>query len=337
MGSVHRAAAHLTHMTAPARPRQAVGHVPVDRLVEHPANIREDLGDLTEMAASIREHGILQPLTATETSDGRLLLLAGHRRLAAARLVGLPSVPVVVRSGVTKADDQIVLMLVENTQRRNLNPIERAEAYGALRNHGLSVTEISRRCGTSQATVSYYLNLLMLGDEERDAVRQGDMPVTTAIGFVRQAKAEQRAKTEQRPVGRPKGRKTTPHFGDKHPLASEARRRCKHVGRPKVGAVACGPCWEETIRIDAGQVAPTAIPVQETETKFDPVTVEAILGGSYKMRCTPADKAEVARRWYAAGRSLAQLGRLTGWKGDRYFKVSDQASTGVVVEHKKAS
>src|SRR5689334_8869251 len=124
--------------------RQTVTHLTVEQLAEHPGNIRDDLGDLEDMARSIREHGILQPLTVTEGAGDKFLLLAGHRRLAAARLVGMKHVPVVIRHGVSEVSDQLVLMLVENCQRRDLNPIEKAEAFGALRNRGLSVTEIAR-------------------------------------------------------------------------------------------------------------------------------------------------------------------------------------------------
>jgi ParB family chromosome partitioning protein len=132
--------------------RQSVTHLPVDDLFAHPGNVRDDLGDLTDMASSIREHGILQPLTVTERPEGGHLVLAGHRRLAAARLAGLSRVPVVIRHDVAELDEHLVLMLVENTQRRDLNPMERAEAYDALRNAGLTLSEVARRTGTTPTT-----------------------------------------------------------------------------------------------------------------------------------------------------------------------------------------
>lgn len=233
-------------------PRQSIAHVPLDRLLAHPANIREDLGDLTDMAQSIREHGILQPLTATEhPQDGHLLLLAGHRRLAAACLAGLDVLPVIIRHNVTSIDDQLILMLVENTQRADLNPMDRAEAYGALRNTGLSISDIARRVGSTPSTISYYLNLLMLDDDERAEVRSGERKVGDAVAQGREAR-QPKPTPEQpeppRPRGRPKGKKTKPYFGDTHPLAKTARAACRCTGRPKVGAVACGPCWERAIR-----------------------------------------------------------------------------------------
>lgn len=236
------------------KPRQTIAHVPIERLTAHPANIRDDLGDLTEMARSMLEHGILQPLTATEDPDrdGQLLLLAGHRRLGAACLARLDVVPVIIRHGLDDPAEHVVVMLVENTQRRDLNPIERAEAYDALRNRGLSVTEIARRTGSKVSSVSYYLRLLDLPSEEREEIRAGERAVSQAVAQVRAERQEERLRLAGRPVGRPKGRKTKPYFGDTHPLAKVVQALCDHRGRPKVGGIGCGECWEQTIRSDAG-------------------------------------------------------------------------------------
>lgn len=240
------------------RARQTVAHVPIGRLTAHPANIRDGLGDLTELALSIVEHGILQPLTATEDldHDGMLLLLAGHRRLAAACLARLDSVPVIIRHGVDDLDEQLVVMLVENTQRRDLNPIERAEAYGALRNRGLTIAEVARRTGTPASTVAYYLRVLDLPEEEREEIRIGARPWTVALAQSVAERQEERLRLGGRPKGRPKGRKTTPYFSEQHPLARAVRLLCDHRGRPKVGGVGCGHCWEQAIRDDvAGAVS----------------------------------------------------------------------------------
>lgn len=235
------------------RARQTVAHVPIERLTAHPANIRDDLGDLTDLARSIVEHGILQPLTVTEDldRDGALLLLAGHRRLGAACLAKLDTVPVIIRHGIHDLDEQLVVMLVENTQRKDLNPVERAEAYAALRNRDLTLAEIARRTGTTPANVSYYLRVLDLPEDERDEIRIGALGVTNAIARVRAELQEERVRAEGRPVGRPKGRKTTPYFSEQHPLARAVRILCDHRGRPKVGGVGCGHCWEQAIRDDA--------------------------------------------------------------------------------------
>lgn len=256
--------------TAPAaaaskKGRQSVRYVPVEQLIEHPGNVRKDLTDVEEMALSIREHGILQPLLATEhiargRDTGLLVLLAGHRRLAGAIRAGVKMVPVIIRHEITESEAHTILMLVENTQRVDLNPMDRAEAYGALRDAKLSNAEIARRTGTKQAAISFYLNLLMLDETEREEIRSGVRPVHRTVDQIRarrKAEAAAAADAPPKPRGRPKGAKTKPYFGDTHPLASAARALCGHSGVPKVGAIACGACWEQAIRDDVTNGAVT--------------------------------------------------------------------------------
>lgn len=233
--------------------RQSIRHLPVDKIAPHPGNVREDLGDLTELAATIREHGILQPLTVTEhpTDYERFLLLAGHRRLAAAKLVGVDAVPVIIRHGLDYEDaEQLVVMLVENCQRQDLNPIERAEAYAALRNKGVSMPEIARRTGATASTVAYHLRLLDLPETERELIRSGARAASRALSDAAAERQQARLQRAGRPVGRPKGRTTTPYFSKSHALSERAAAVCGHRGVPKVGGVACGPCWEHVIRAD---------------------------------------------------------------------------------------
>jgi ParB family chromosome partitioning protein len=299
--------------------RQTVTHLSVGDLTAHPGNVREGLGDLDGLALSIREHGILQPLTVTEHADGGYLLLAGHRRLAAARMAGLTRVPVIIRHDVTDDDEQVILMLVENTQRRDLNPIEKAEAYGALRNRGLRQVDIARRVGVSPGTVSHYLALLDLPEEERDEIREGHRTAAEGRALVQKRREAERGPATPRPVGRPKGKKTPPHFGDTHRLARTVRGICDHRGKPKVGGVGCGECWELAIRADA--TGPTPVRAYDV----DEAVVESILGGDWAAEANPAERAEVLRRWHAAGKPLAEMERLTGWKPERYF-VEERAS-----------
>lgn len=233
--------------------RQSIRLVPLSKIDANPANIRENLGDLTELTLSIREHGLLQPLVVTDDFGDRLLLLGGHRRAAAARLAGLTQVPVVIRHGLSTDDiEQLVVMVVENCQRADLNPIEKAEALGDLVDHGLAQSEIARRTGLSLATVSRSLGLLKLPLSERQAIKAGHRSAQSAIVTAREQRQDERARAAGRPVGRPKGRTSTPYFSLAHPLAKAAAETCTHKqGRVKVGGVACGPCWEQTIRNDA--------------------------------------------------------------------------------------
>lgn len=227
----------------------------------------------------------------------------------------------IIRHDLAALDEHLVLMLVENTQRRDLNPMERAEAYDALRNLGFTLTEIARRTGAQIATVSHYLNLMMLGEREREEVRAGTRSAHRSIELVRAAKQVERVGADKRPVGRPKGAKTKPYLSEVHPLATQARALCGHRGRPKYGTVACGPCWEQAIRDD---IAGAVVGPAPEYGPADDLTVDAILAGAWKTPCGPAEKAAVARRWLMGhGNTLHDLERLTGWRVSRYFTTDD--------------
>lgn len=141
-------------------------------------------------------------------------------------------------------------MLVENGQRADLDPIEEARALKRLKDMGMSPADIGRRVGRHQTWVKGRLELLMLPPDEQEAVRAGHYTLSHATSLVRAERAQQRKRENPiaRPVGRPKGAKTKPYFGDEHPLARTVRENCDHRGTPKVGGVGCGPCWENTIR-----------------------------------------------------------------------------------------
>ncbi len=130
----------------------------------------EELKDLT---ASIREHGVLQPLIVTPGDmDGRYVLIAGERRLEAARLAGLASVPVLIR----QASDQqrLELAIIENVQRSDLSALEEAEGYRQLaEDFDLSHEEIAGRVGKSRVAVTNTLRLLKLPDMIKNALIEG--------------------------------------------------------------------------------------------------------------------------------------------------------------------
>ena len=127
---------------------------------------------LAALAASIREHGVVQPLVVIER-DGRFEIVAGERRLRAAKLAGFPRVPVVVRD--RPSDRELLeLALVENLQREDLNAMEQAEAFGRLREEfGLSQEQIASRVGKDRATIANSLRLLKLASKVKDMIREG--------------------------------------------------------------------------------------------------------------------------------------------------------------------
>jgi ParB family chromosome partitioning protein len=149
--------------------------VPVDLVSPNPRQPRGTLHpeELTDLTASIREHGVLQPLIVTPgDSNGRFVLIAGERRLEAARLAGLVSVPVIVR----QANDQqrLELAIIENVQRSDLSALEQAEAYRQLaEDFHLSHEEIAARVGKSRVAVTNTLRLLKLPDVVKNALIEG--------------------------------------------------------------------------------------------------------------------------------------------------------------------
>jgi ParB family transcriptional regulator, chromosome partitioning protein len=158
----------------------AVGiqQVPVTAIDPNPRQPRQqiDPAELEELAASIREHGVLQPLIVTYEpgEPERFILIAGQRRLMASRLAGLESVPALVREAGEQ--QRLELALIENIQRTDLNALEQAEAYRQLNDEfGLSHEAISGRVGKSRAAITNTLRLLKLPDDVRSALANGQI------------------------------------------------------------------------------------------------------------------------------------------------------------------
>jgi ParB family transcriptional regulator, chromosome partitioning protein len=133
---------------------------------------RFDDDGIEELSRSISKTGILQPILVTREGE-RYRILAGERRVRAARLAGLADVPVVVREGVTDRD-HLLLALIENVQRRDLTVLEEAEAYRHLReDFGLTQEDVAERVGKDRATVANALRLLKLPAAVREALESG--------------------------------------------------------------------------------------------------------------------------------------------------------------------
>ncbi len=126
---------------------------------------------LTDLVESIREQGILEPIVVANTPAG-YQIIAGERRWRAAKILGLPTVPVVVKE--TTPQGMLEMSIVENVQREDLNPIERALAYKRLIDEfGLGTNEVAKRVGKSAPTVSNTIRLLSLPDAIKDALVAG--------------------------------------------------------------------------------------------------------------------------------------------------------------------
>lgn len=137
-----------------------------------------DPKELDDLKNSIREHGIIQPLAVSELGDGGYQLIAGERRLRAAQLLGLETVPAIVREGV-REDIKLELSLIENIQRKDLSPLERAAAYKRLADEfGLTHQEIADKLGKARPVISNTIRLLGLPEEIKKALGDGKISET---------------------------------------------------------------------------------------------------------------------------------------------------------------
>ena len=155
----------------------ALAQIPLDRIAANPYQPRKafDEKSIDELTRSVREHGIVQPLVVSRTSDNRYRLIAGERRFRAALKAGLQSVPAVIKD-LQQESDALQIALIENIQREDLNPIEEANAYHQLHDDfGLTQDEISRRVGKERSTVANFLRLLKLPEPVKQLLASGQL------------------------------------------------------------------------------------------------------------------------------------------------------------------
>lgn len=156
-------------------PESGITHIPIANIIPNPRQPRTNFAsdELDELAISIREHGVIQPLIVTQTkAAGQYTLIAGERRLLAAQLIELEEVPVIIRGASDQ--DLVELALVENVQRADLGPLETAEAYRQLtEDFNLSHEEIAARVGKNRVTITNTLRLLKLPDDVKESLAEG--------------------------------------------------------------------------------------------------------------------------------------------------------------------
>lgn len=147
--------------------------IDIDRILPNSQQPRKNFDEeaLNELADSIREHGVIQPIVVRALEDGFFELVAGERRWRAAQRVGLFRIPAVIRQTTVHAALEIAL--IENLQREDLNPIEEAEAYERLiTEFGMTQEEVARRVGKNRTTVANMLRLLRLPPEVQQWLRE---------------------------------------------------------------------------------------------------------------------------------------------------------------------
>lgn len=163
--------------TAPALLETArIWNVAIEKIVantQQPRQVFEDAA-LKELAASIKEKGILQPITARRRSETEFEIIAGERRWRAAQLAGLKEVPVILKN-VTE-QDSLEFAILENIQRADLNPVEEAEAYDHLmKTYGLTQVQVADRLGKERPTIANALRLLVLPPEVKLMIGGGEL------------------------------------------------------------------------------------------------------------------------------------------------------------------
>jgi ParB/RepB/Spo0J family partition protein len=176
------------------QPQSVSRFVPIARLAESPTNPRKhfDQKKLAELAASVKENGVLEPLLVRELTDAAgLEIVCGARRYRAAKLAGLTEVPAVVRA--VSDQDVRVIQLAENGCREDLSPIEEAETYAALLEEGFTLDGIAKRLGKEKRHIARRIPLAKLPKKVKDALSAGYLPVAHAelIGVIPDAKLQE--------------------------------------------------------------------------------------------------------------------------------------------------
>lgn len=217
--------------------------IPVGLIHPNPDNPRKQLQGIPELAASIKAQGLIQPLVVQlRTTGAGYELISGHRRHAALVSIRAAKAPCLIAPS-RKDGVVLALMLVENGQRVNLNPMEEARAFQRLIDeHHLSQSEIARAIGKSQTHVSHRLALLHLSDDDQQAVERKEIRTVDAIT---QARINRGTIEDTKFTGW--------HLGKAHPLADTVRALCSATDHPRnryVSGIGCGACWEQAIRDD---------------------------------------------------------------------------------------
>jgi ParB family chromosome partitioning protein len=197
LGALIPGAGPLGTTEAPA-PADGPAEIAVDAIDPNPEQPRRvfDPAELASLADSIRRHGVLQPVVVRRAGDGRYELVVGERRWRASRQAGLARIPAVVADLADR--DRLEVALVENVQRRDLNPIELALAFQALAEAGATQEEIGKRVGLDRSTVANHLRLLELPRDLQADLEAGRLGAGHAKALLQVANPERRHHLHER-------------------------------------------------------------------------------------------------------------------------------------------
>jgi ParB family chromosome partitioning protein len=215
---------------APSTP--GLAEVPIEQVSPNPLQPRKFFNEasIDELARSVREHGIVQPLVVTRAGDNRYKLIAGERRYRAAQKAGLATVPVVIKEMMPEGD-ALQIALIENIQREDLNPIEEAAAYHQLHEEfGLTQEEISKRVGKERSTVANFLRLLKLPDPVKKLLASGQLSMGHARALLAVESAKKQEQLAERVVKRNLSvRQTEMMASESSPRTAEKKEKEKDV------------------------------------------------------------------------------------------------------------
>jgi len=161
-------------------------NLPIDLIKPNPYQPRKYFSDMSleELSQSIKNYGLLQPISVRKISENHYELIAGERRLRASKLAGLTTIPAIIVDAVD--EDSAVLSLIENLQRENLNFFEEAEGYHSLLNdHKITQEELAKRLGKSQSTIANKLRLLKLSDKIKKLILEHNLTERHARALLR--------------------------------------------------------------------------------------------------------------------------------------------------------
>ncbi|MEK7084385.1 MAG: ParB/RepB/Spo0J family partition protein, partial [Patescibacteria group bacterium] len=162
-----------------------IWHIPITEIAPNAEQPRKTFShhELEQLVLSVKQHGILQPVLVTEKGDGGYELIAGERRLRAAQIAGLLTVPAIVRTATQK--EKLELAVIENVMRQDLNPIEEAFAYRRLAEEfSLTQEEIASRVGKSRPVIANMTRLLDLPDEIQRALIDGTITIGKGVALL---------------------------------------------------------------------------------------------------------------------------------------------------------
>jgi len=254
---------------------------------------------LAELAESIREHGVLEPIVVAETPAG-FQIIAGERRWRASRLVGLSKVPVIIKRATPQG--MLEMAIVENVQRQDLNPLERAQAYRRLMDEfGLSNAEIAQRVSKSPAYISNTIRLLTLPDALKDALVSG----ATSEGHVRALAAledphliiEAYKEVLKKNLSVRGAEELVRKMRSRHGIVSKkgARVEIMHI------------VSEEVDRIEEGLVSALVNGQQSREVNVKYVLTNSSAKLEFKLPGSPEQTSEIIRKIYKAITSYQEL------------------------------